>query len=95
MKGDAFIACHGSWNSTKKVGYRVERIVFDSQTGTPMGAQMLVSTLNPQNGDVVGRPVDIIEDTDGSLLFSDDQTNRIYRVSKTPTIASLMASTPR
>ncbi len=95
MKGDAFVACHGSWNSSKKVGYRVERLVFDAQTGTPMGAQMLVSTINPQNGEVVGRPVDVVEESDGSLLFSDDQTNRIYRVSKTPTLANLLASAPR
>ena len=81
MKGDAFIACHGSWNSTKKVGYRVERVMFDSQTGLPMGAQMLVSTLG-KDGNVLGRPVDCVEDSDGSLLFSDDQANRIFRVSK-------------
>ena len=85
MKGDAFIACHGSWNSSKKVGYRVERVMFDSQTGKPMGAQMLVSTLDPKSGDVLGRPVDCVEEADGSLLFSDDHTNRIYRVSKMAT----------
>lgn len=85
-KGDAFIACHGSWNSSKRVGYRVERILFDPQTGTPMGAQCLVSTLNEQGNDSLGRPVDCIEDTDGTLLFSDDQTNCIYRVSKIPTV---------
>lgn len=87
-KGDAFIACHGSWNSSAKVGYRVERVMFDSQSGTPMGAQSLVSTIDPKSGEVLGRPVDCVEDTDGSLLFSDDQTNRIYRVSKTPMIAA-------
>ncbi len=80
-KGDAFIACHGSWNSSKKVGYRVERILFDPETGTPMGAQYFVSALNAK-GDVLGRPVDCTEDTDGSLLFSDDQNNCIFRVSK-------------
>ena len=41
-KGDAFVACHGSWNSTQKVGYRIERVLFDSQTGNPMGAQEIV-----------------------------------------------------
>ncbi len=85
FKGDAFIACHGSWNSSKRVGYRIERVVFDSQSGTPMGAQALVSTLDPKSGEVLGRPVDCVEENDGSLLFSDDQTNRIYRVSKART----------
>ncbi len=87
MKGEAFIACHGSWNSTRKVGYRVERVMFDPQTGTPMGAQMLVSTLG-KDGDVLGRPVDCVEDSDGSLLFSDDQSNRIFRVSRSRVVTS-------
>ncbi len=82
MKGDAFIACHGSWNSTKKVGYCVERVMFDPQSGSPMGEQKLVSTLD-KNGEVVGRPVDVVEEADGSLLFSDDKNNCVYRVSKT------------
>lgn len=81
MKGDAFIACHGSWNSSKKVGYRVERVMFDSLTGSPMGAEEIVSTLSP-DGDVLGRPVDVVEDLDGSLLFSDDKNNCVYRISK-------------
>lgn len=81
MKGDAFIACHGSWNSSKRVGYRVERVLFDSATGQAMGAQSLVSTLN-SNGDVLGRPCDVTEAPDGTLLFSDDDKRRIYRVEK-------------
>ncbi len=81
MKGDAFIACHGSWNSTKRVGYRVEHILFDAMTGNVMGAQSLVSTLN-NNGDVLGRPCDVIEAPNGTLLFSDDQNRTIYRVEK-------------
>jgi glucose/arabinose dehydrogenase len=87
MKGDAFIACHGSWNSTPKVGYRVERVMFDPQTGTPMGSQMLLSMLS-KDGEVLGRPVDVVEDSDGSLLVSDDASNRIYRVSKNVAMAT-------
>ncbi|PQV63214.1 Glucose/arabinose dehydrogenase, beta-propeller fold [Abditibacterium utsteinense] len=81
MKGDAFIACHGSWNSSKRVGYRVERVLFDAVTGRAMGAQNLVSTIN-SNDDVVGRPCDVAEAPNGTLLFSDDQNNAIYRIEK-------------
>lgn len=81
MRGDAFIANHGSWNSTKKVGYRIERVLIDQVTGDAMGAQMLVSTLGA-NEEVLGRPVDCVEAPDGSLLFSDDQNRKIYRVEK-------------
>jgi len=80
LKGDAVIACHGSWNSTKKVGYRLEHILFDSVTNLPYGAQCLVSTLG-DGGNVLGRPCDVAEAPDGSLYFSDDSKGRIYRLS--------------
>jgi len=78
-QGDAIIACHGSWNSSVKVGYRVERILFDPLTGRPMGRQKLVGTLG-KNEEVLGRPCDVAEAPDGSLFFSDDFKGRIYRI---------------
>lgn len=78
-KGDAVCAAHGSWNSSQKVGYRIERVLFDSVTGRPYGSLALVSTLGP-NGQVLGRPVDCVEAPDGSILFSDDQGGAIYRI---------------
>ena len=47
LKGDAVMAFHGSWNSTNKVGYRVERLLFDSMTDKPYGTLLLVGTLPP------------------------------------------------
>lgn len=81
LRGDALVANHGSWNSSKRVGYNVERVLIDPVTGGAMGAQTLVSTLGA-NEEVLGRPVDCVEAPDGSLLFSDDQGRRIYRVEK-------------
>ena len=78
-KGDAFIACHGSWNSSVKQGYCIDRVMFDSETGKPMGAMKMVSTLDGQN--VLARPVDCAEETDGSLLFTVDG-GKMYRLSK-------------
>lgn len=79
--GDAFAALHGSWNSSTPVGYRIERIAFDKATGQPWGGQMIVGCVG-KDGKVLGRPVDVLEEPDGSLLWSDDSTNRIYRISR-------------
>lgn len=79
--GDAFVALHGSWNSSVRVGYRVERVLFDSVTGEPYGAQCIVSTLAPDGRNVLDRPVDCVEAPDGSILFSNDMRKRIYRIS--------------
>jgi len=81
--GDAVVAFHGSWNRQRKAGYRVERVLFDKVTGQPYGNQMLVGTLTEDGKQTLGRPVDVLEMPDGSLLFSDDESNRIYRLSRT------------
>ncbi len=82
-RGDAIVALHGSWNSTDRVGYGVERVLFDEHTGRPYGALRLVTTLDP-NGRVLARPVDCAEAPDGTVLFSCDATGRIYRISPDP-----------
>lgn len=76
-RGDAFVAYHGSWNRSSRAGYCITRVLFED--GLPYGEQVCVSLLTA-NGEVLGRPVDVIEAPDGSLLFSDDQGNRIYRL---------------
>lgn len=79
LKGDMFVACHGSWNRSTKVGYCILRITFDQVTGKPYGAMVLVSTLADQR--VLARPVDCVQTKDGALLFSSDQpTPAIYRI---------------
>lgn len=81
-KGDVFVAFHGSWNSERRVGYRVERVLFDEQTGLPYGSLQVVGTLGPDGRAVLARPVDCVEAPDGSVLFSCDHTRRIFRISK-------------
>lgn len=80
--GDMFIAFHGSWNSDPRVGYRIERCLFDKVTGKPYGSLRIVSTLSEDGAKVLARPVDCAEAPDGSVLFSCDLTNAIYRISK-------------
>lgn len=77
-RGDAFVAYHGSWNRTRKAGYCVTRVLFDQ--GRPCGELVYVSFLT-REGDVLGRPVDVVVAPDGSLLVSDDEGGLIYRLS--------------
>lgn len=81
--GDAFVACRGSWNSTRPVGYCVARVLFDD--GKPYGQLTIVSTIERTGGGrgpavVHARPVDCVQAPDGSVLFSADQPGRIYRI---------------
>ena len=81
-KGDLVQALHGSWNDSRKVGYRLERVMFDPATGRPCGGQILVGTL--VDGNPAARPADVVEEPGGkSLLFTDDQGGAIYRLSRT------------
>jgi glucose/arabinose dehydrogenase len=78
-KHDAFVAQHGSWNRSTPVGYRIMRIRFDAKGKAVAKEVFADGWLN--NGDVTGRPVDITELADGSLLVSDDFGNAVYRIS--------------
>lgn len=78
VKGDVFVAYHGSWNRTSKAGYSISRILFDE--GRPYGELKYVSFLG-EDEEVLGRPVDVIVAPDGSLLISDDWGNKVYRLS--------------
>ena len=77
-RGNVFIAEHGSWNRSSKVGYQVVRVPVDAQgrAGTP--EPFLTGFLQGQS--VWGRPADVLELPDGSLLVSDDSAGAIYRV---------------
>ena len=77
--GDAFLAFHGSWNRSAKTGYKIVRVDFEN--GVPIGVSDFVRGF--QNGDDVwGRPVDVAVLPDGSLIFSDDDGGKIWRVSR-------------
>lgn len=76
--GDVFFASHGSWNSSRRVGYCVGRILFDD--GKPYGLLKIVSTLDEKNQVVWARPVDCAQAPDGSIVFSCDQPGKIFRI---------------
>ena len=82
-KHQLFIAKHGSWNRSKKSGYEVVLARMDS-TGTVIGQEAFASGwLDAESQEAWGRPVDVQELKDGSLLISDDVANCIYRVTYT------------
>jgi glucose/arabinose dehydrogenase len=76
---DAFVAQHGSWNRSDPIGYRVMRVSFDP-SGRPSGKQVFIDGWLGSGGRAWGRPVDVAELPDGSLLISDDTAGVIYRV---------------
>ena len=72
-----FIAEHGSWNRSVPIGYRITMAVFDRQHA-PRYETFAEGWL--QKNTAWGRPVDIVEMKDGSLLVSDDRAGVIYRI---------------
>lgn len=76
-KNQLFIAEHGSWNRRNKLGYRVMVIRIGSD-GNPMNYEVFAEGWL-QGEEAWGRPVDLLQLPDGSLLVSDDRAGAIYR----------------
>jgi glucose/arabinose dehydrogenase len=77
-RNQLFIAEHGSWNRSKKVGYRVMRV----RLGGKRAAEYEAFAAGWLQGEQVwGRPVDVQVMPDGALLVSDDHAGAIYRIS--------------
>ncbi len=72
----AFIAQHGSWNRSKKIGYRVVTV----DPAKPDSMLIFAEGWLKEDASVDGRPVDVLEAPDGNLLVSDDHAGKIYRI---------------
>lgn len=73
-----FIAEHGSWNRSEKIGYRVTFVQLEGDEAVsyePFARGWL------QGEDAWGRPSDLLVMPDGSLLVSDDRVGAVYRIS--------------
>ena len=79
-RGGIFSAQHGSWNRTVPVGARVmfTPVNEDGSAGTP---EVFAEGWLDGNGEYLGRPVDIAQLRDGSILVSDDLVGAVYRIS--------------
>jgi glucose/arabinose dehydrogenase len=80
-RNGAVVALHGSWNRSRKTGYKV--ILFPWLPSGEPGAQLDLVTgwLNDQTQGAWGRPVDVVPDPEGNLLISDDLSGTIYKLS--------------
>lgn len=81
-RGNAIVALHGSWNRTKRTGYKVISVPF--RNGKPAGGYDDLVTgwsPDPDSRSVWGRPVGLLVLRDGSLLISDDGAGVVWRLS--------------
>jgi glucose/arabinose dehydrogenase len=78
-QGSAFAAEHGSWNRSKRTGYKVIRVIL--RDGAPTGEyEDFVTGFVTGNSSIWGRPVGVATARDGSLLISEDGNGTIWRV---------------
>jgi glucose/arabinose dehydrogenase len=79
-RGDAFAAEHGSWNRSKRTGYKIIRIRL--KDGLPTGEyEDFVTGFVVNDNEVWGRPVGVAVAHDGALLISEDGNGTIWRIS--------------
>jgi glucose/arabinose dehydrogenase len=78
-RGTAFVAEHGSWNRSKRTGYKVIRVPM--KDGVPTGEyEDFMTGFVIDDAHVWGRPVGVAIAKDGSLLVSEDGNGTIWRV---------------
>ncbi|CAA9250957.1 MAG: L-sorbosone dehydrogenase [uncultured Cytophagales bacterium] len=81
-RNGAAVALHGSWNRTKKTGYKVAYFPWNGTTQTPTGQVDLVTGfVNDATQIILGRPVDVAVDRQGDMFISDDYNGTIYKLS--------------
>ena len=81
-RNDLFVALHGSWNRSRRTGYKVVRVL--QHDGKPTGEyeDFLTGFVTPE-GDAWARPVGVAVAPDGALLVSDDAGGTVWRVTYT------------
>ena len=87
FKNSAIIAEHGSWNRVPPIGYRLTFVSFNENNDAFDAEEFVggfVKNLSAENflshQEGCGRPVDILELPDGSVLFTDDMGGKIFRI---------------
>jgi glucose/arabinose dehydrogenase len=77
-RNQIFIAEHGSWNRSRKIGYRVTLVTLGADGRASGYAPFAEGWLQAESA--WGRPADVLVAPDGSLLVSDDYAGVIYRI---------------
>jgi glucose/arabinose dehydrogenase len=75
------IARHGSWNKTKREGYDVVMVKASPDGKNAQMKPFMTGFLDKSKNSFWGRPTDVMQMPDGSMLVSDEQMGAIYRVS--------------
>lgn len=75
-----FVAQHGSWNAVKPRGARI-MVTYLDEEGNAVKTEPFADGWLNENGVYTGRPVDVVQYVDGSILVSDDKAGAIYRIS--------------
>jgi glucose/arabinose dehydrogenase len=78
-RGNIFAAEHGSWNRSKRTGYKIIRAII--KDGVPTGEYDDFATgFVISDSEVWGRPVGVAVDKEGALLVSEDTSGTIWRI---------------
>lgn len=79
-RGGIFSAQHGSWNRTTPIGARVMFTALE-EDGSAGQTEVFAEGWLTEAGEYLGRPVDVAQLPDGSILVSDDLAGALYRIS--------------
>ncbi|WP_216327195.1 PQQ-dependent sugar dehydrogenase [Deinococcus aestuarii] len=81
-RNDAFVAYRGSWNRSEPSGYEIARVDFGTDNKPSTITPFVTGFVYEENGQwkQFGRVAGVATYTDGSLLFTDDQSGVLYRV---------------
>jgi glucose/arabinose dehydrogenase len=79
-RGGLFSAQHGSWNRTNPIGARLMFTTLKADGSADKTEVFAEGWLDPQTRQYRGRPVDVANLPDGSILVSDDFAGAIYRI---------------
>jgi glucose/arabinose dehydrogenase len=79
-KNKVFIAEHGSWNRSTPIGYRISTVDINENGEKADNYSTFASGWLNDTGKAWGRPVDVLQMVDGSILVSDDTAGAIYRI---------------
>ncbi len=80
-RGGIFVAQHGSWNRTEPIGARVMFTAVNEDGSAGETVVFADGWLDEETGEYLGRPVDVAQLQDGSILVSDDLVGALYRIS--------------
>jgi len=77
-RNQIFIAEHGSWDRSRKIGYRVTLVRLDGNGRVASYRPFAQGWLQGERA--WGRPADVLVAPDGSLLVADDTAGAVYRI---------------